>query len=50
VSLEVTNCRGTQEIAHACLFKGEGLSEERMELLCGCKGMLVQCLLSVWSK
>jgi len=35
---KMLTCKGLQEgIGHKCLFKGEGLSEERVEELCGCR-------------
>ena len=45
---ELKNCRGIQEMKHECLLKGEGLSEERVKLLCGCKNVLLQCELVAW--
>jgi len=47
---KIPNCRGLQEIDHKCLLKGEGLSEERVELLCGCRYVLLQCQLVSWIK
>jgi len=45
----VVDCKGKQDWKHECKFKGEGLlSEERLKLMCGCEGMLVQCDLAAW--
>ena len=49
--LELKNCEGLQESSHNCLLKGEGLSEERVEDLCGCQmNQLLQCKLVAWIK
>ena len=46
---KIVNCRGIQESDHKCLLKGEGLSEERVKELCGCKvTILLQCQLVAW--